>query len=114
MSQVNRDIYLIKAELEEHSECVDCSSGGWWASLTPSTLMKHIMVFKNALAFILKNGLLATHNPGAKFLLEALKLLYKVSVFLFQFSVGLVSHLQWNQIYNLSLLSIKNLFFIYL
>lgn len=36
------------------------------------------MVFKNALAFLLKNGLLGTHNPGVKLLLEALKLLYKV------------------------------------
>ncbi|XP_044059535.1 probable E3 ubiquitin-protein ligase HERC6 isoform X2 [Siniperca chuatsi] len=51
----------------------------WWSSLTPSTLTKHILVFKNALAFMLKNGLLATHNPGVKFLLEVLKLLYKAN-----------------------------------
>lgn len=59
--------------------CVFCSAEGWWSSLTPSILLKHILVFKNALAFMLKNHLLATHNPGVKFLLEALKLLYKVS-----------------------------------
>ncbi|CAJ1065607.1 hypothetical protein L3Q82_018869%2C partial [Xyrichtys novacula] len=52
---------------------------GWWSSLTPTILTKHIMVFKNALAFLLKNGLLETHNPGVRFLLEALKLLYKAN-----------------------------------
>ncbi|XP_067363614.1 probable E3 ubiquitin-protein ligase HERC6 isoform X1 [Channa argus] len=51
----------------------------WWASLTPSLLMKHILVFKKALAFMLRSGLLATHNPGVKYLLEALKLLYKAN-----------------------------------
>ncbi|XP_039864537.1 probable E3 ubiquitin-protein ligase HERC6 isoform X1 [Simochromis diagramma] len=51
----------------------------WWSSLSPSILMKHIMVFKKALAFMLKNGLLQTHNPGVKFILEALKLLYKAN-----------------------------------
>lgn len=52
----------------------------WWSTVTPSILRKHIMVFKNALAFMLRNGLLVTHNPGVKLLLEALKLLYKVSL----------------------------------
>ncbi|XP_034557621.1 probable E3 ubiquitin-protein ligase HERC6 [Notolabrus celidotus] len=51
----------------------------WWSSLTPAMLTKHIMVFKNALAFMLKNGLLETHNPGVGFLLEVLKLLYKAN-----------------------------------
>ncbi|XP_053176238.1 probable E3 ubiquitin-protein ligase HERC6 [Scomber japonicus] len=51
----------------------------FWSSLTPSILMKHILVFKNALGFMLRNGLLATHNPGVKFLLEALKKLYKAN-----------------------------------
>lgn len=32
---------------------------------------------------MLKNGLLVTHNPGVKYLLEVLKLLYKVSHYLF-------------------------------
>nr|XP_019943548.1 PREDICTED: probable E3 ubiquitin-protein ligase HERC6 [Paralichthys olivaceus] len=52
---------------------------GWWSSVTPSVLMKHILVFKNALAFMLKNRLLTTHNPGIKYLLEVLKLLYKAN-----------------------------------
>lgn len=56
-----------------------CSAEGWWSSLTPSILLKHILVFKNALAFMLRNGLLVTHNPGVKYLLDAIKLLYKVS-----------------------------------
>lgn len=51
----------------------------WWSSLTPPLLLKHILVFRNALVFMLKNGLLQTHNPGVRFLLEALKMLYKVS-----------------------------------
>ncbi|XP_047195648.1 probable E3 ubiquitin-protein ligase HERC6 [Hippoglossus stenolepis] len=52
---------------------------GWWSSVSPSILMKHIMVFKNALAFMLKNRLLKTHNPGIRYLMEALKLLYKAN-----------------------------------
>ncbi|KAM4743192.1 putative E3 ubiquitin-protein ligase HERC4 isoform 2-T2 [Anableps anableps] len=49
----------------------------YWSSLSATILIRHIMVFKNALAFMLKNGLLQTHNPGVKLLLGALKLLYK-------------------------------------
>ncbi|KAM3875257.1 uncharacterized protein ACN63O_000311 [Diretmus argenteus] len=52
---------------------------GWWSSLTPSIMTKHILVFKQALSFMLRNGLLQTHNPGVKFLLEVLKLLYKAN-----------------------------------
>ncbi|XP_070685976.1 probable E3 ubiquitin-protein ligase HERC6 [Pempheris klunzingeri] len=51
----------------------------WWSSLTPSVLTKHILVFKNALAFMLRNNLLATHNPGVRYLQEALKLLNKAN-----------------------------------
>uniref|UniRef100_UPI0037E84922 probable E3 ubiquitin-protein ligase HERC6 n=1 Tax=Semicossyphus pulcher TaxID=241346 RepID=UPI0037E84922 len=50
-----------------------------WSSLTPSLLTRQILVFKNALAFMLRNGLLETHNPGVKYLLKALKLLYKAN-----------------------------------
>ncbi|XP_078023256.1 putative E3 ubiquitin-protein ligase HERC6 isoform X1 [Epinephelus lanceolatus] len=50
-----------------------------WSSLTPSILTKHILVFRKALSFMLRNGLLVTHNPGVKYLLEALKLLYKAN-----------------------------------
>lgn len=52
---------------------------GWWASLTPVILMKHILTFKMALAFMLKNSLLETHNPGVKYLMNVLKLLYKAN-----------------------------------
>uniref|UniRef100_A0A3Q1F320 Probable E3 ubiquitin-protein ligase HERC6 n=1 Tax=Acanthochromis polyacanthus TaxID=80966 RepID=A0A3Q1F320_9TELE len=51
----------------------------WWSSLPASILMRHIMVFKKALAFMLKNGLLQTHNPGVRYLLDVLKLLYKAN-----------------------------------
>ncbi|KAF7662154.1 hypothetical protein LDENG_00243780 [Lucifuga dentata] len=51
----------------------------WWSSLTPPIMKKHILVFKNALAFMLKNGLLVTHTPGVKYLLEVLKLLFKAN-----------------------------------
>lgn len=43
-------------------------------------LLKHILVFKNALAFMLRNGVVENYNPGVKYLLETLKLLYKVSI----------------------------------
>ncbi|KAK5868547.1 hypothetical protein PBY51_009548 [Eleginops maclovinus] len=51
----------------------------WWSTVEPSILMKHILVFKKAMAFMLRNGLLITHNPGIKFLAEVLKLLYKAN-----------------------------------
>lgn len=53
-------------------------AGSWWSSLHPSTLMRHIMVFKNALSFMLRSLLLGTHNLQVKDLLEVLKLLFKV------------------------------------
>ncbi|CDR00305.1 unnamed protein product, partial [Oncorhynchus mykiss] len=51
----------------------------WWSSLEPSIMTKHILMWKNALSFMLRNGLLATHNPGVKFLLEALKYLHRAN-----------------------------------
>ncbi|XP_011616449.2 probable E3 ubiquitin-protein ligase HERC6 isoform X2 [Takifugu rubripes] len=50
-----------------------------WSSLTPSMLLKHILVFKNALAFMLRNGVVENYNPEVKYLLETLKLLYKAN-----------------------------------
>ncbi|KAM9853066.1 putative E3 ubiquitin-protein ligase HERC6 isoform 2-T2 [Aulostomus maculatus] len=50
-----------------------------WSSLSPTMLMKHILVFHKALVFMLRNGLLITHNPGVQYLLEVLKLLYKAN-----------------------------------
>ncbi|XP_074535241.1 E3 ISG15--protein ligase HERC5-like isoform X2 [Halichoeres trimaculatus] len=51
----------------------------WWWSLTPDLLTRHILVFTNALAYILKNNLLTTHNREVRFMLETLKLLYKIN-----------------------------------
>ncbi|XP_031684171.1 probable E3 ubiquitin-protein ligase HERC6 isoform X2 [Oncorhynchus kisutch] len=51
----------------------------WWSSLEPSIMTKHILMWTNALSFMLRNGLLATHNPGVKFLLEALKYLHRAN-----------------------------------
>lgn len=51
-----------------------------WSSLTPSMLLKHVLVFKNALAFMLKKGLVKSFNAGVKNLLKILEMLYKVSV----------------------------------
>ncbi|XP_038150831.1 probable E3 ubiquitin-protein ligase HERC6 [Cyprinodon tularosa] len=50
-----------------------------WSSLSADILIRHILVFRNALAFMLRNGLLQTHNPGVKYLLKALKLLYRAN-----------------------------------
>ncbi|XP_068172920.1 E3 ISG15--protein ligase HERC5-like isoform X2 [Antennarius striatus] len=51
----------------------------WWSSVSPSILLRQILVFRNALAFMLTTGLLQSHQPGVKYLLEALKLLYKAN-----------------------------------
>ncbi|XP_029622144.1 probable E3 ubiquitin-protein ligase HERC6 isoform X1 [Salmo trutta] len=51
----------------------------WWSSMEPSIMTKHILMWKNALSFMLRNGLLVTHNPGVKFLLEALKYLHRAN-----------------------------------
>ncbi|CAL8361530.1 unnamed protein product [Merluccius merluccius] len=51
---------------------------GCWSSLPPAILTNHIAVFKQALSFLLRNGLLNTHNMHVKILLETLKMLYKV------------------------------------
>lgn len=54
-----------------------------WSSLTPSLLLKHILVFKNALAFMLKNGLVKSSNAEVKNLLKILQMLYEVSASFF-------------------------------
>ncbi|KAF7219056.1 probable E3 ubiquitin-protein ligase HERC6 [Nothobranchius furzeri] len=51
----------------------------WWSSLSAPLLTRHIMVFKNALAFTLRSNVLATHKPGVQYLLESLKLLYRAN-----------------------------------
>ncbi|XP_035535912.1 probable E3 ubiquitin-protein ligase HERC6 [Morone saxatilis] len=65
--------------IAEQNEKNQTTLKDWWSSLAPSMLMNHIMVFRNALAFMLKSGLLLTHNPGVRYLLEVLKLLYKAN-----------------------------------
>ncbi|KAJ3590151.1 hypothetical protein NHX12_008105 [Muraenolepis orangiensis] len=49
-----------------------------WSSLSPAVLTNHIAVFKQALSFFLRIGLLETHDKCVKVLLETLKMLYKV------------------------------------
>nr|XP_020455771.1 probable E3 ubiquitin-protein ligase HERC6 isoform X2 [Monopterus albus] len=78
-SRVMNDVLPLALVVAALNEKTLDSLKGWWSSLAPSILKKHILVFRNALAFMLKNGLLETHNPGIKYLLEALKLLYKAN-----------------------------------
>lgn len=42
-------------------------------------MIKHISMWKQALAFLLKSNVWLNYNPGVKAVLEVLKLLYKVS-----------------------------------
>uniref|UniRef100_H3C0L9 HECT domain-containing protein n=1 Tax=Tetraodon nigroviridis TaxID=99883 RepID=H3C0L9_TETNG len=67
-------IALVISDLKE--KCLkalkDC-----WSSLMPPMLLKHILVFKNTLGFMLKNSL---HVPVGKHVLEILKLLFQVGV----------------------------------
>ncbi|XP_027135920.1 probable E3 ubiquitin-protein ligase HERC6 isoform X1 [Larimichthys crocea] len=78
-SSVIKDVLPLAYIITDMNEKNRTMLKDWWSSLTPSMFMKQIMVFKKALAFMLTNGLLETHNPGVKFLLEALKLLYKAN-----------------------------------
>ncbi|XP_007563091.1 probable E3 ubiquitin-protein ligase HERC6 [Poecilia formosa] len=71
--------FTLAVVIEDLSEKTLETLRSYWSSLSATILIRHIMVFKNVLAFILKNGLLQTHNPGAKLLLKALKLLYKAN-----------------------------------
>lgn len=43
-------------------------------------MTKHIRMWKQALAFLLKSNMWVNYNPGVKAVLEVLKLLYRVSV----------------------------------
>lgn len=45
-----------------------------------SIMIKHISVWKQALAFLLKSKVWLNYNPGVKAVLDVLKLLYKVSI----------------------------------
>ncbi|CAL8350706.1 unnamed protein product [Lota lota] len=50
-----------------------------WSSLPPAILTNHIEVFKQALSFLLRIGLLESHANQVKILLETLKMLYKAN-----------------------------------
>lgn len=78
-SNVMKGVLPLAVIIGELSEKTQKTLRSFWSSLTSSMLMKHILVFKKALGFMLKNGLLETHNPGVRYLLEALKLLYKAN-----------------------------------
>lgn len=78
-SSVIRGVMPVTVVIENLNEKTFATLKSWLSSLPASMLMRHIMVFKNALIFMLVNDLLVTHNPGVKLLLEALKLLYKAN-----------------------------------
>ncbi|XP_061924351.1 probable E3 ubiquitin-protein ligase HERC4 [Entelurus aequoreus] len=65
--------------IKDTSERCQTTLKGWWSAMSAATLLTHIQVFKNALAFTIKSQLLETHIPGVKAVLEVLKLLYKVN-----------------------------------
>lgn len=64
---------------EDLNETAMNSLKEWWSSMETNIMTKHILMWKNALSFMLRNGLLVTHNPGVKFLLEALKYLHRAN-----------------------------------
>ncbi|CAB1327289.1 unnamed protein product [Coregonus sp. 'balchen'] len=65
--------------VEDLSETAMKTLKEWWSSMETNIMTKHILMWKNALSFMLRNGLLVTHNPGVKFLLEALKYLHRAN-----------------------------------
>ncbi|KAG7480224.1 putative E3 ubiquitin-protein ligase HERC6 [Solea senegalensis] len=78
-SCVLRRVLPVSFVIASLNETLQETLRGWWSSLTPSMLVKHITVFKNALSFILKNGLVTTHNRQVKHLQEVLRLLFKAN-----------------------------------
>ncbi|XP_031427169.2 probable E3 ubiquitin-protein ligase HERC3, partial [Clupea harengus] len=52
---------------------------GWWGSMGKTMMSKHIQVWKNALSFLLRAGLLHHYNPGVKATLEVLKCLHRAN-----------------------------------
>lgn len=51
-------------------------SGAWWCSLPPSTMVRHVQVWKQALSHILS----ASQHPQARNMLLILQHMYQVSV----------------------------------
>ncbi|XP_062379072.1 probable E3 ubiquitin-protein ligase HERC6 [Sardina pilchardus] len=52
---------------------------GWWGSMGKDMMSKHILVWKHALAFLLRANLLHHYNPGVKATLEVLKSLHRAN-----------------------------------
>uniref|UniRef100_A0A1A7X5F4 HECT and RLD domain containing E3 ubiquitin protein ligase family member 1 n=1 Tax=Iconisemion striatum TaxID=60296 RepID=A0A1A7X5F4_9TELE len=78
-SFVMKEVLALAISIWDLSEKNQALLKSWWSSLSAPLLMRHIIVFKNALAFMLRNNLLVTHDPGVKYLLETLKLLYRAN-----------------------------------
>lgn len=55
------------------------SSGDWWSSLSPSTMKKHVKVWKQALSEILSFQPVP-RNSGVRNLLQVLQYMYNVSI----------------------------------
>ncbi|XP_060782433.1 probable E3 ubiquitin-protein ligase HERC6 isoform X2 [Neoarius graeffei] len=49
----------------------------YWSSMDANIMTKHICMWKQALAFLLKSNVWLNYNPGVKAVLEILKLLYR-------------------------------------
>lgn len=56
-----------------------CSSGDWWSSLSPSTVVKHVKVWKQALSAVLSFKPVP-RNSGVRNLLLVLQYMYNVSI----------------------------------
>ncbi|KAG7459028.1 hypothetical protein MATL_G00226850 [Megalops atlanticus] len=50
-----------------------------WSSLERNVVVKHIHMWKRAVAFLVKSGLLRAFNPGVKNVLQTLKHMYKAN-----------------------------------
>ncbi|XP_061538202.1 probable E3 ubiquitin-protein ligase HERC6 isoform X1 [Phycodurus eques] len=79
VSAVLANVLPLAVVVDVMSERTQATLKGWWSSMPADMLLQHILVFKNALDFVIKNGLLVTHFPGIKATLEVLKLLYKAN-----------------------------------
>ncbi|CAN9511578.1 unnamed protein product [Ophioblennius macclurei] len=78
-ANVTNVVVPVAAAIDHLNDKNRSSLKSWWSSLPVSMLARHIAVFKQALAFMLVNGLLGTHDRPIRYLLDALKLLYKAN-----------------------------------
>nr|XP_057935021.1 probable E3 ubiquitin-protein ligase HERC4 [Doryrhamphus excisus] len=79
VSQVLALVLPLAVAITDMSEKCQTTLKSWWASLSATMLLKHILVFKNALDFVTKNLLLETHVTGVKATMEVIKLLFKAN-----------------------------------